>query len=163
MSRSSYDRSVSLPPSASNASADLCPPSYLTVFSPEGRLYQVGTPLPIPSLPTPELTPWTAQNMRSRPSPLRATPRSPSAASLPPLSSPRRRFPCVLALWGGAGTSWRRRSGGSEAGAEAGADQAASRPQDKLLDPDSISHIFNITPNIGCVMTGRHGPSSSPS
>jgi hypothetical protein len=29
--------------------------------------------------------------------------------------------------------------------------------QDKLLDPDSISHIFNITPSIGCVMTGRHG------
>ncbi|GAA5970662.1 hypothetical protein JCM11641_007391 [Rhodosporidiobolus odoratus] len=26
---------------------------------------------------------------------------------------------------------------------------------DKLLDPDSITHIFNITPGIGCVMTGR--------
>ncbi|GAA6033647.1 hypothetical protein JCM8097_004364 [Rhodosporidiobolus ruineniae] len=26
---------------------------------------------------------------------------------------------------------------------------------DKLLDPDSITHIFNITPTIGCVMTGR--------
>ncbi|SCV70886.1 BQ2448_3648 [Microbotryum intermedium] len=30
---------------------------------------------------------------------------------------------------------------------------------DKLLDPDSITHIYNITPNIGCVFTGRHGQS----
>jgi 20S proteasome subunit alpha 1 len=29
--------------------------------------------------------------------------------------------------------------------------------QDKLLDPDSITHIFSITPGIGCVMTGRTG------
>ncbi|KDE09079.1 proteasome subunit alpha type-6 [Microbotryum lychnidis-dioicae p1A1 Lamole] len=27
---------------------------------------------------------------------------------------------------------------------------------DKLLDPDSITHIYNVTPNIGCVFTGRH-------
>ncbi|BGP15115.1 Proteasome subunit YC7alpha/Y8 (protease yscE subunit 7) [Rhodosporidiobolus nylandii] len=27
--------------------------------------------------------------------------------------------------------------------------------QDKLLDPESITHVFNITPGIGCVMTGR--------
>ncbi|TKA57706.1 hypothetical protein B0A53_00855 [Rhodotorula sp. CCFEE 5036] len=26
---------------------------------------------------------------------------------------------------------------------------------DKLLDPTSITHIFSITPSIGCVMTGR--------
>ncbi|GAA5841457.1 hypothetical protein JCM11251_007144 [Rhodosporidiobolus azoricus] len=26
---------------------------------------------------------------------------------------------------------------------------------DKLLDPESITHVFNITPSIGCVMTGR--------
>lgn len=33
--------------------------------------------------------------------------------------------------------------------------------QDKLLDPDSITHIYNITPTIGAVMTGRHGASSA--
>lgn len=32
---------------------------------------------------------------------------------------------------------------------------------DKLLDPDSISHIFNITPTIGCIMTGRHADARS--
>ncbi|KAK0518896.1 Proteasome subunit YC7alpha/Y8 (protease yscE subunit 7) [Tilletia horrida] len=26
---------------------------------------------------------------------------------------------------------------------------------DKLLEPSSVTHIFNITPNIGCIMTGR--------
>lgn len=33
----------------------------------------------------------------------------------------------------------------------------AAHAQDKLLDPDSITHIFSITPGIGCVMTGRTG------
>ncbi|KAI5477329.1 20S proteasome subunit alpha 1 [Pseudohyphozyma bogoriensis] len=32
---------------------------------------------------------------------------------------------------------------------------------DKLLDPESISHIWNITPTIGCVMTGRHADARS--
>jgi 20S proteasome alpha/beta subunit len=29
--------------------------------------------------------------------------------------------------------------------------------QDKLLDPETITHIFQITPTIGCVVTGRIG------
>lgn len=32
--------------------------------------------------------------------------------------------------------------------------------QDKLLDPDSISHLFKITDTVGCVMTGMTGLSS---
>jgi 20S proteasome subunit alpha 1 len=26
--------------------------------------------------------------------------------------------------------------------------------QDKLIDPSSVSHIFQISPSVGCVMTG---------
>ncbi|KAK4055610.1 Proteasome subunit YC7alpha/Y8 (protease yscE subunit 7) [Microbotryomycetes sp. JL201] len=32
---------------------------------------------------------------------------------------------------------------------------------DKLLDPESITHIYNISPTIGCVMTGRHADARS--
>jgi 20S proteasome alpha/beta subunit len=34
-----------------------------------------------------------------------------------------------------------------------------SPPQDKLLDPDTITHIFQITPTIGAVLTGMIGES----
>jgi len=32
--------------------------------------------------------------------------------------------------------------------------------QDKLLDPETITHLFQITPTIGCVMTGLIGQSA---
>lgn len=28
------------------------------------------------------------------------------------------------------------------------------RSQDKLIDPKSVSHIFKLSPSVGCVMTG---------
>lgn len=82
MSRSSYDR-------------------YLTVFSPEGRLYQVEY--------------------------------------------------AFKAISGSGHTSLAVR------GEDSSVVITQKKVPDKLLDPDSISHIFNITPSIGCVMTGRIG------
>jgi len=32
-------------------------------------------------------------------------------------------------------------------------------PQDKLLDPSSVTHIFKLTQEIGCIVTGRIGAS----
>lgn len=32
--------------------------------------------------------------------------------------------------------------------------EAYSTCQDKLIDPSSVSHIFQISPSVGCVMTG---------
>ena len=29
--------------------------------------------------------------------------------------------------------------------------------KDKLLDPESVSHLFKITDTVGCVMTGMAG------
>lgn len=35
--------------------------------------------------------------------------------------------------------------------------EGANLLQDKLLDPETITHLFQITPTIGCVMTGMIG------
>jgi len=37
----------------------------------------------------------------------------------------------------------------------------AERTQDKLLDPKTVTHLFWITPTIGCVMVGLIGARSS--
>jgi hypothetical protein len=34
---------------------------------------------------------------------------------------------------------------------------AIAPTQEKLVDPTSVTHLFNITPTIGCVMTGMIG------
>lgn len=33
--------------------------------------------------------------------------------------------------------------------------------QDKLIDPESVTHIFQITAEIGCLMTGMYGRNAS--
>ena len=33
-------------------------------------------------------------------------------------------------------------------------DLLADYAQDKLIDPSSVSHIFKLSPSVGCVMTG---------
>lgn len=35
-----------------------------------------------------------------------------------------------------------------------GQGNANTEPQDKLIDPSSVSHIFQLSPSVGCVMTG---------
>lgn len=34
--------------------------------------------------------------------------------------------------------------------------------QDKLIEPDSVTNVFQITPEIGCLMTGLYGTRSIP-
>lgn len=38
---------------------------------------------------------------------------------------------------------------------------AMSSLQDKLLDPVTVTHMYKITPTVGCVMTGMQGGCSS--
>ncbi|RSH93864.1 Proteasome subunit YC7alpha/Y8 (protease yscE subunit 7) [Saitozyma podzolica] len=105
MSRSSYDR-------------------YLTVFSPEGRLYQVeyafkaisGAGVTAVSVRGKD----TAVVITQRKVPVRVT-SSALSTLLYQLHAPV---------------------------------EYSYRLQDKLLDPETITHLFQITPTIGCVMTG---------
>lgn len=32
--------------------------------------------------------------------------------------------------------------------------RSSDPPKDKLIDPASVSHVFKISPSVGCVMTG---------
>lgn len=40
------------------------------------------------------------------------------------------------------------------AGSARRADRLMAARQDKLIDPSSVSHIFKLSPSVGCVMTG---------
>lgn len=55
--------------------------------------------------------------------------------------------------------------GGLTSVALKGADFAVVATQkkvpDKLIDPSSVTHLFHLTEDIGCVMTGMNGTSSS--
>lgn len=42
-------------------------------------------------------------------------------------------------------------------GAEASVVAAQRKVPDRLLDPASVTHLFSLTNNIGCVMTGMIG------
>ena len=110
----------------------------ITVFSPEGRLYQVGQSRPRAAPGALKLTlsvseyafkavsgsGYTSLAVRGKDACVLITQkkvpvRSPSSPPFPP-NRPHPRY-----------------------------------QQDKLLDPDSMTHIFNLTPTIGCVITGR--------
>ena len=74
------------------------------------------------------------QNMLSRRSQQRTSCRLASGARTVPSFCPKRRFLCVRARYPCTGTTDRR--------------------QDKLIDPESVSYIFKISPSVGVVMTG---------
>ena len=137
---------------------------HITIFSPEGRLYQVEYAFKVrpgrPPLPLRRL----AARAPARPRDARALPARPPAArsvraralvhpdaSAPPsaLTERRRgRCSCVQAI---------KTSGLTSVGVR-GADSCVVLTQrkvpDKLHDPDSVTNMYKVTETIGLVMTG---------
>lgn len=102
----------------------------ITVFSPDGRLYQIGTChlLQLPRTPP------------RPPSPL-----TPSPHPTPPPTHAEYAFKAVKAE-GLTSVSVR--------GDDCVVFLAQKRVPDKLIDPSSVTHLFSITDGIGCVATG---------
>ena len=116
---------------------------YLTVFSPEGRLYQVGS---CPSIIRETLNHfmWQSHRICFQGDLWIRTHRRGSTRK----GHMRRHHPAQSTC---ASTSLPSRT------------SSLTPAQDKLLDASTVTHLFSITPSIGCVMTGLIGTFVFPS
>ena len=139
MSRTSYDRLVTRIEFVASQITNPLFCRFLTVFSPEGRLFQVGS--------CRDLLPSSIVLIRSFPR--RICLQSHIGIWAHRNSSQGKGYGRCHYAEENPGTyhtghSWRR-------------SRIVGVAQDKLLDASTVTHLFSITPTIGCVMTGLIG------